>query len=221
VPLWAWGEEPTTYEALAEATQRRLSVPASYNDWGGFSFFEVRKTDDPVYTPAYSDVVSRFATIKTPRKVLYRQGPYVIAHRAEPFDAVIARGISADNRARDGSGNAFIQAIGAQMGLENGPPTFWISADSSAKAYLRMRLETSVHVGASPAVKGAVTTQVPNGVEICAPVPGTGRQRIFELPVDPQPGPIRFPTDLKDNAPYVNRDMRVDAVSATTEPCRR
>jgi hypothetical protein len=221
VPLWAWGEEPVTYEALAQATHRRLSVPASYNDWGGFSFFEVRALDDPVYTPAYSDVVTRFASIRTPRRVLYRQGPYVIAQRAEPFDAVIARGISAENRARDGSGGAWIQAQGAQMGFENGPPTFWISADSTAKAYLRMTLQTGVAVHAAKSVKGAVTRPVLDGVEICAPVPGTGRRRILELPVDPQPGPITFSADGHDNAPLVNRDMRVDAVSATTAPCQR
>jgi hypothetical protein len=219
VPLWAWGEQPVTYEALAQGTNRRISVPNLYNDWGGFSFFETRLPGNPVYTTAYSDVVSRFAGIGTPRKLLYRQGPYVVAQRSHPFDVIIARGISADNRSHDASGAAFIQAQAAQMGFEQGPPTFWISAETSARAYLRMRLRTKVEVSAASSVRGAVSRWVPGGREICAPVTGTGPGRIFETPVTPQPGPITFSPDNRDNAPYVNHDMQVVALGASEEPC--
>jgi hypothetical protein len=219
VPLWAWGEQPVTYEALAQATDQRISVPNLYNDWGGFSFFETRLPGNPVYTTAYSDVVSRFAGMTTPRKVLYRQGPYAIAERAHPFDVIVARGISADNRSHDASGSAFIQAQAAQMGFEQGPPTFWISAESPAPAYLRMRLHTTLPVTTAKSVRGAVTTPIPGGREICAPVTGTGPGRIFELPITPQPGPITFTTDNRDNAPFVNRDIQVVGLGASTEPC--
>jgi hypothetical protein len=220
VPLWAWGEEPTTYEALAQTTDQRLSVPALYDDWGGFAFFEARALDHPVYTPSYGDVVTRFAGIETPRQVLYRRGPYAIARRARPFDAIIARGISAENRSRDPSGNAWIQAVGAQMGFTQGPPTFWVSAESPRRAYLRLRVETSLPVKAAESVRGAVTRPALNGVEICAPVPGRGARRILELPVTPNPSPLTFPTDPHDNAPYVDKSIRVAGVSATAEPCR-
>lgn len=221
VPLWAWGEQPVTYEALAQGTGRRISVPATYNDWGGFSFFDQRPPQDPVYTPDYSSVVSRFGAITTPRKVLYRTGPYVVAERARPFDVIIASGISADNRARDGSGQAFIQAEGGnQMGFQQGPMVFWVSAQTHARAYLRVRIITAAPVQPAQRIKGATVKRIPGGRELCVPVEGTGAQRIVPLPITPQPGLLSFSTDPTDNAPYVNRDMRVDAVSATAEACR-
>jgi hypothetical protein len=219
VPLWAWGEQPTTYEALAESTQRRISVPAAYQDWGGFAFFESRPIGHPVYTTKYDYVVSRLGGIETPRRVVYRNGPYQVAERAKPFDVIIARGISADNRKRDKTGNAWLQAAGTQLGLVQGVPTFWISALSPAKAYLRVRVESAVPIGPSNKVPGAISTEVPGGWEICMPVPSRKRLRIAHLPLSLNPAPFTFSTDPHDNAPFLDKTFRVAAVSATTQAC--
>jgi hypothetical protein len=225
-PLWAWGESRTTYQAMAEATGQRISVDSAYNDYGGLSYYGRRRIGDPSYTPGYEYVLSRLSSLDTGRQVLDRVGTLVLQRRTMPFDATVARGVGVDTYLRDPSAVAWVQRPGEELGLRQGPLTFWVSALSPARAYLRVTLLGPPDLRPNR-VPGAVRTTLTDGrTQICMPVPGHGKLRIAALPLLPPPGGLTYPSGdafsaaLPDeNAPYVAQGVRLDRVRVTARPC--
>jgi hypothetical protein len=225
-PLWAWGENRVTYQAMAEATGQRISIDSAYNDYGGLSYYDIRNIGHPSYTPNYRYVLSRLGSLDAGREVLYHSGPLVLQRRTGQFDATVARGVGVDTYLRDPSGVAWVQRPGKELGFRQGPLTFWVSALSPARAYLRVTLLGPPGLAADQ-VRGAVSKPLPGGLtQICVPVPGRSKLRILQLPLSPLPAGLAYPaanpdstTPPSENAPYVAREIRLDKVRVTATPC--
>lgn len=219
VPLWAWAEQPTTYMVLDEATDARISAPAAYNDWGGYSYFATRPIGHPVFDPGYRYVASRFGALDSGRRTIGRFGPIKLEERARPFDVTVARGLAVDIRRRDPTGVAYVQAPGNQIGLEQGPLTFWVSAEDRRPAYVHavFAAPPDFKVGAQLARQ---RLRADARWDVCVPVPGRGRLRVFSVAVAPTPPPLGAPAVEFENAPQPARTIRLDEVRASVEPCR-
>jgi hypothetical protein len=85
IPYESWTEQAWWYQALSQATERRLSTPAAYNDYASFWYTHrsARSRTRPT-TPRYEYVLSRFGALDTGRKELYRHGPVVLSSARGP-----------------------------------------------------------------------------------------------------------------------------------------
>lgn len=224
-PFWAYAESPLVYGALSQATAERLSVVAAYDEFGGFAYIRPRPIGDSSYTPDYEYVVSRLTSIVTDREVLARTKYAVLSRRSEPFDAVVAGGVATNGWTRDPNGTAWVQKDGGAIL----PLTFWVSARTSARAFLRLRFAGNPSIRPSSAQRSWVAKDNPDGTtDVCFPVPGIGDRRIAELRFDAVPGGITQTTPGPDEtdppdefAPRVLPGLRLDAVRASSEPCPR
>ncbi len=216
-PLWSWGDQPTTYMALIEATHARISTPDATNDYGGYSFMKLRAPGHPVFDPRYRYVVSRLGALDSGRRTIARFGPVKLEEREGPFDVTVARGVAVDDRRGDPTGVSYVQQTGSQIGLEQGPPTFWVTGRTPQKAFLHL-------VFAAPPtfkVTAAGVRQAPRADsrwDVCLPVPGRQALRIVTLDVSPAPGPLQPPVPGQSR-PRPDQSIRLDAVRATTERC--
>ena len=220
VPVWAWAELPTTYAAVQQRTRRRLSIPAEHNDWGGLSYWSTRPRGHPVYTPSYDWVLTRLGAVDSGRQVLARHGPLALERRARPFDVLVERGVAADTYRRDRGGNAWVQPPGNQLGLEQGPLTFWVAGQTRRRAWLRIDLEggpPEMRVKAAGAVRQR--RDAAGRTTACIPVPGTGAGRVATATVTPPPPPLGPPAGPLEVNPQPARSVRLAAVRAVAE-CR-
>lgn len=220
VPVWAWAELPATYAAVQQRTRRRLSIPAEHNDWGGLSYWATRPRGDPVYTPGYDWVLTRLGALNSGRQVLARHGPLALERRTRPFDVMVERGVAADTYRRDRSGSAWVQPPGNQLGLEQGPLTFWVAAQTRQRAWLRIELEggpPEMRIEAAGAMRQG---RGPAGrLTACVPVPGTGARRVATATVTPSLPPLGPPAGPLEVNPQPARSVRLAAVRAVAD-CR-
>lgn len=217
VPYEAWAEQPTTYEAVREATSERVSTAAAANEYGGFHYSGTRAPADDSFDPQYEYVLSRFAAVQTGREEILRSGPMLLSRRAYPFDVTIARGVATAPERIDPGGTAFVQDPQAPSLIDKGALQLWVSAASAQPAFVRLVL-------AGPpvtrlAVTGSTVRPTTDGrVEVCAPVPGTGSLRILDAPVAPVPAPPVIDPATGRYRP--SQDIRVDASGASGRPCQ-
>ena len=120
-PLWAWGENRTTYQAMVEGSSRRVSLPAAYNDYGGLSYFGTRKIGHPTYTPDYEYVLTRFPALETGRHTVYETETMALERRNRPFDAILVRGAALEPFLRDPGSSALAPASRGRTGEDPGP----------------------------------------------------------------------------------------------------
>ncbi|MEJ7894464.1 MAG: hypothetical protein WKF94_17675 [Solirubrobacteraceae bacterium] len=220
-PFAAWLELPTTYIALREATDKRLSIVPTYVEWGGLNYFGTRSEEHPAYDPRYGWVVSRLGGIEHGRREVFRNGPVSVQQRSRPFDVLVAAGVATDDEEIDSGGTAWVQAPGNQLGLPQKPLTFWIAAESPAPAYLRLRLvgPPGMRLAGLPQIE---QRQAKDGtLSACVRAPGRGARRIAELSVTPTPPGLGPPPDKFDNALVPARTVRLAAVRADLNDCER
>jgi len=225
-PLWAWGENPTTYQAMIEATGQRVSLDSAYSDYGGLAYDATRPIGDPSYTPTYKYVLTRFGSLDTGRRVLARKGAFALQRRNLPFDATVARGIAVDTYLRDPSGTPWVQRPGNELQLQQGPLTFWVSALSRSDAFLHATFTGPADLRPNGVAHATRRYLGAGRTEICVPVRGHGRLRVVTLPLLPLPGGLTYPGGDSgqsalpyENAPYVAREIRLDKVRVTTGAC--
>jgi len=227
-PLWAWGENRTTYQAMEEATGERISLDSAYNDWGGLSYYNTHPPPHPSYDPDYKYVLTRLTGLTTGRKVIARFGTLRLEHRLTPFDVTVARGVAVETYERDPGGAVWVQRPGEELGLTQGALTFWVSALSDRASYLRAEFQGPTDLRPK-GVPGAVTYNNPDGrTKICMPVPGGKGLRIAKMPIEPEPEPVTAPfsgafgsaTLPDENASIVAKEIQLLGMHATTEPCR-
>jgi hypothetical protein len=217
-PTFAWSENPTLYAAITEATKQRVSIVAAYSDFGGFGYLRTRPVGDPTYTPNYTYVVTRLNALDTGRPVVRRTRFATIEKRAGPFDAILARGVVVDNYLRDAGGVAHLMPEPVA-----GPLTFWVSALSPQRAFLRVWLSAP---GLRPTARDAVSRNQRGQSYVCVPVAGTGSLRIVELHFPKAAGAL-VPFDMGpfDNdepdvlAPLIQSGAAVNRVRVDTTPC--
>ena len=224
-PFWAYAESPLVYGAMSQATSERLSVVAAYDEFGGYSYLRPRPIGDSSYTPDYEYVVSRLPLIETGRTVLARTRYAVLSRRSKPFDAVVAGGVATNGWTRDPEGFAWVQKDGGTIS----PLTFWVSAQTRQRAYLRLRFAGNPSIRPSGDQRSWVARDNLDGTtDVCFPVPGAGARRIATLRFDAVPGGIApaapgpdetDPPD--DHAPRVLPGLRLDAVRASPDRCPR
>jgi len=220
-PFAAWLEFPTTYVALREATDKRLSIVPTYVEWGGLNYFGTRAEEHPAYDPRYAWVVSRLGGIEHGRREVFRNGPVSVQQRSRPFDVLVAAGVATDDEEIDGGGTAWVQTPGTQLGLPQRPLTFWIAAESTAPSYLRLQLvgPPGLRLAGLPGIRQRQATD--GTLKACVLVPGSGARRIAELSVTPTPPGLGPPPDEYDNAPVPARTVRLAAVRAEQGACKR
>ncbi len=220
-PYAAWLEFPTTYVALREATDKRISVVPSYLEWGGLNYFGTRPEEHPAYTPRYDWVVSRLGGIEHGRREVFRDGPVSVQERVRPFDVLVAAGVATDDQAIDSGGTAWVQAPGGQLGLQQLPLTFWVAAESPDRSYLRLQLvgPPGTRLTGLPGIR---QRQAADGtLTACVLVPGRGARRIAQLSVTPTPPSLGPSPDIYDNAQVPARTVRLAAVRAESADCKR
>jgi len=214
VPFWAWGELPTTYAAAEEASDRRISIPAERNEWGGFSYIQTRPRGNPAYDPSYQWVLTRLRGLDAGRKEIAHAGPLSLQRRRRPFDVSVLGGVVADTDRRDRSGYAWINTPGMQEGLTQGLLSFVIAADGKRQATLRLVLESplrNLHLQA-PGIKQHLTPG--KRLVACVPISGTGAQRFVDIQVTPpMPALASVPYDPAPQIPHMVR-----LVSAVADP---
>ena len=185
VPLWGWAELPTTYEAVQQAGDRRVSVAAEFNEWGGLAYHVPRPREHPAYTPDYDYVLTRFGALsQRPRDRRARRPAGAAAPRAALRRQRRRRGRGGHLPPRPGW-NAFVQPPGRQLGFEQQPLTFYVSAQGREPAYLRLTLEGAapdLRLDAPGARQGAPAA---GRLEACLPVPGTGPLRVAHADGEP------------------------------------
>lgn len=222
-PYWAWAEQPTTYTAIDQATEQRLSVAAEHNDWGGFSYYRTRPRFSAAYTPDYAYVVSRLGALDSGRgEPVVRRGPLKIERRAVPFDVMPASGFAVDSWRRDRTGVPWVQGPGNQMGFEQTPPTFWISALDRGTAYLRLKLLGPPELTVAKPRPASIRRNLANGeVDVCFPVAGPARQRVINIEVTPPAAPLGPSGNPYDPVPVPGKTVRLLEAKATPQPCPR
>ena len=226
-PLWSWSDVPVTYDAMQEATPHRISMVTAYSDYGGLSYLRPRPFGHPSYTPDYDYVLTRLTGIDSGRPIVARTRTMALERRVATFDAILARGVGVDTYNRDPGGTAWLQAPGQPGGLQTGPLTFWVSARSSARVYLRVTMTPNPGFDPSPAQNGATGRKLSGGrVEMCVPVPGTSAARIATLAIAHLPAgltpPPTAPYDqapADEVAPLVVQGVRLDKVRVSTQTC--
>lgn len=223
-PFWAWAEQPTTYAAMNQATDQRLSTVATYNDYGGFTYTQTRPVGHPVYTPRYRYVLTRFGSLDSGREEIARRGPLRLMRRATPFDVVVARGAAVDKESADPAGLAWVQSSSEQLGypqlgFEQGRLTFWISALTPRRAFLRLTLAAPPELSVTDPA-GAVVRPLPEGrFDVCLPVQGSGGLRIQSVGLEPPTGPLLPSGEALDPVPRPAQAIRLDAALASSRPC--
>lgn len=218
-PVWSWADLPTAYGALRHATDRRLAIPARYNDYGGFSYLGTRPRGHPAYTPDYRYVVTRFGALETGRATIARAGPLAIQRRSEPFDVSVVRGVAVAPRGIDRRGVPWVQAPGRALGLQQGPLTFWVSGPAGVPAWIEVRLEAPPH---ARIVGPSGTTQLRDGggrLVACVPTPQTGAPRVVSVRVDPRPPGLQPPPNRMSPVALPAEVVRLEAVRASARTC--
>jgi hypothetical protein len=224
MPYSSWLLGPTSYEALTDRVPR-VSIVPTYDEWGGMAYFGVRHDlDNPAWTPAYETVVTRFGSVRFPgRTLVASHPPYFIQRRARPFDVTIASGVASDQPDRDPGGVAWVQPVLQQLGKTQQPLSFWVAAQSSQPAFLRLRLEGPPGLSVKR-IDGLGNIRSrepkPGTLDICAPVRGTAATRRAVVRVAPEPPIVGPPLRRFENAPVPAKTINVASVSATDKPCK-
>lgn len=216
VPIWSWADLPTTYMALRE-TGRRLSIAATWNEYGGFSYARTRPFGHPAFTPDYGWVVTRFGALESGRKRIAAAGPLALQRRAEPFDVSPVLGVAAD--IDDRQGGAWLVPPGKNFGLEQGTLTALVSGPTTGTAWVEVVLQAPP--GTSIAGPPGMTTGLrPNGgLSSCVPVPADGPVRLVTLTVTPPPA--GFVPSSEPNSPVYrpSHSIRLLTLRGHARPC--
>lgn len=218
-PYSSWLSFPVAYETAAEANPQRISAISSYNDYGGLSYFGVRPFGNPAWNPNYKWVWTRLAGVDQGRRTVKRIGPYAIQQRRYPFDVVIARGVAVAPPSQDPTGQAWIQSPGSQLGLQQGPLTFWIAAASRTTAYLRLQMIGPVNTAVAPRPGLVQEHPSPGILDVCEPIPGPKATRIVSYDISPASGALLGNSNPLNPAPLPATTIRLAAAVASTRPC--
>ncbi len=219
-PFDSWLEFQAAYNTVEEASPQRIAAIAAYDNYGGLGYYGTRPLNDPVWNPNYRWVLTRLGGLDQGRQVVMSRGPYSLQRRVYPFDVLVAQGVAVDAPDRDPEGFPWIQSPGGQVGLIQGPLTFWIAASSKGTAYLRLLLVGPPSVSVAPA-PGLVQARVATGVlGVCEAVPGPASRRIVSLEVGPNTGPLGANSDPLDLRPVPVKLIRLSVATASTSPCR-
>lgn len=210
---WAWSQNPTMYAAITQATGQRVAAVTAYNDYGGYGYLHTRPIGDPSYTANYRYVATRLTGLDAGRQLVYRTRDAAVQRRAGEFDALLARGAAVESYRQSRNGIPYL-APGSSA-----PLTFWISAQSSRPAYLRLWLGA---VGLRPTMSQAVARDIGQQSYLCVPVPGTGPRRIVELPFPSAPGRLSPPFGNDQTgafAPIIEGAVPLRRVRVGATPC--
>lgn len=218
VPVWSWADVPTTYMALRE-TGRRLSIMATWNEYGGFAYSRTRPFGHPSFTPDYGWVLTRFGALDSGRATVAGIGPLALQRRVEPFDVSPVLGVAAD--VDDRRGVPWLTPPGKHFGLEQGPLTALVSGPSTGTAWVEVVLHAppGTTVAGPPGTRSALRS---NGdLAACAPAPpADGPARIVTLTVSPPPAEFVAPTEQNDPVYRPSHSVRLLTLRASDHPCR-
>jgi hypothetical protein len=216
VPIWSWADLPTTYMALRE-TGRRLSIVATWNEYGGFSYARTRPFGHSTFTSDYGWVLTRFGALDSGRATIAGSGPLALQRRAEPFDVSPVLGVAAD--VDDRHGIPWLAPPGKNFGLEQGPLTALVSGPPTDAAWVEVVLQAppGTSIAGPPGTKTGLRSSGELGS--CIPVPPEGPVRIVTLTVSPTPAGFVPSSEPNDPVYRPSHSIRLKTLRAHARPC--
>jgi hypothetical protein len=152
-PSNAPGEFPLVYYLASERNRGEVSVPSEYVDYRGLAYLGESNPANPQFNPGYRYVLTRFAGVQTPRRVIARTGSLALQERASPLDATVVSGVAVPPVRYDGDGLAWVE----------GPLRMLVVGGSSDPAWISLRFRAIVPVTV-PRQPGVVARTATGGV---------------------------------------------------------
>jgi hypothetical protein len=178
--LSAQAEQPLVYHLANEHARGRVSIVLASNQNNAISYldFGVPKPPGPEFHANYDYVLTRFAEIKTSRKVIARSGGIALEQRTQALDVTPYSGLEASLERVDASGAAWVQP-----GL---PLQLYVTGTGSGDVSVLLTFEINERVSLAPQpgvrVGGHGSTLV-----VCVPTSGSSPIRQASVQLDGQP----------------------------------
>lgn len=204
-------ETPGIYGLVDERTPMRLSLPAEVDEFNGLTYLGGKVPAALTYDPHYRWVLTRLASISTPRRTVARDGAFALQERTRPLDVTVVGGVAAGQIETDPDGGAWVL----------GPMQFWVSAPASAgPVAVKLRFET--HPGLPVKVTqpaGARVQRSGDGLELCVEAQGTGELRRAGATLSFQGDPVTPPPTSLGIRSDPGRAVRLAAMEAVEGRC--
>lgn len=206
------GELPLVYNLVNERTGGRASTVVDSSDYSSFAYFGA-PVQPAALGPGYHYVLTRFAGVRTDRRVIARSGGIALEERRGPLDVTPVAGLGTPLARLDGSGSAWLQGS-----LLPDPLTLVVTgARTGAPAWVRLELSTDEPVSV-PAQPGVRYRRSGADLSVCLRAAGRFPTRSATLRLSFKPILAPYPPQ-PDALPQPAEGVKLDAMSATQRGC--
>jgi hypothetical protein len=182
--LSAQAEQPLVYNLVNEHARGHVSITLSSNQNNaiGYLDFGIVKSPGPEFHPDYDYVLTRFASIKTDRRIIAHSGGIALEQRTQPLDVTPYSGLEAPLARLDSSGTAWVQP---QLPLK-----LYVVGSTGGHIWVRLTFRASEPMGVAPQ-NGVHARQQGNTMTACVPATGTPpiREASLQLVAQAMAGP--------------------------------
>lgn len=142
--LHGQAEQPLVYYLANERARGHVSIilGANVNNSLEYLDFGVVKPAGPEFHSNYDYVLTRFAGIKTGRRLIARSGAIALEQRTQPLDVTPYSGLAAPLARIDSSGTAWVQP--------GTPLEFYVVGNAGSHVWTRLTFRTSEPVETAP-----------------------------------------------------------------------
>lgn len=210
--LSAQAENPLVYYLADEHVRGRTSIVLGSNLNYAISYldFGTVETPGPEFHPDYDYILTRFAGIRTDRRIVARSGGIALEQRTARLDVTPYSGLEAPLERLDTSGTAWVQP-GQPLQL------YITGAASHERVWAKLTFSSRVPVSVPPQT-GVHSLQLGHDLTVCVPATGTGVIRGATLQLS---DPAMSAPTLSEAfpPPTPSEGLALTAMYATAERC--
>ncbi len=203
-------ELPLVYNLVDERTDHKVSVETATDDARGLLYLGGIQPLGPSFRPDYRYVLTRFAGIHTPRRVVARDGAVALEERTQSLDVTVTGGVDGPAVRFNPSGAAWLGPDPLRFLVVGGRPSSpaWIS--------LVLKRTVPVYVDAGPDV--VAVRQQGDAVRICLHAPPDPTARAAAVQIGFTAEPLQAPPETY-SAPNPPRGVQLVSMAASATSC--
>lgn len=183
------GELPTALHSARAGTSVRLDLVREHDDFLGLAYLGGPMASGETLSGEYRTVATRFASVETDRKTLFRDGDLAIQSRAQPFDATVTSGALV-NRVQSLEDRVWVHA----------PLQLRVFGPTDRPAAVEVRIADLQRAQLGELRRGSTVRRSGTGVVVCVPTTKGNNARTAVVPV-PQGLVVNAPGQWWANKP--------------------
>lgn len=203
-------ELPLVYNLVDERTDHNVSVETATDDGRGLLYLGGIQPLGPSFKPNYRYVLTRFAGIRTPRRVVARDGAVALEERTHNLDVTVTGGVIGPALRFNPSGTAWVYTNPLRFLVVGGRP--------SSPAWISLVLERTVPVRVVPGPDVVAVRQQGSSLRICLHAPGDATVRGAAVQLKFTPEPLLSPPETYAG-PNPPRGVRLVSMAASPTSC--